>query len=200
MAAAKPLVIVESPTKVRTINKMLGNKYKVTSSMGHLVDLPKSTLGVDCEDGFKPKLIVVRNKQKVLKALKKDAAKKKVIYIATDPDREGEAIGYNLIEHLGEGKKIYRVTFQEITKEAVLKAFANPREFDTKLINAQVARRILDRIVGYKISPILRKKAGPWPSAGRGLAVAFRFFSFRVRQVQGFGPERTWQDRELLRK
>jgi DNA topoisomerase-1 len=148
MTKSKALVIVESPTKVKTINKILGPNYKVMSSMGHLVDLPKSTLGVDVEDGFKPKLIVVRNKQRVLSQLKKEAKSKKEIYIATDPDREGEAIGYNIISQIGDGKKIFRVTFQEITKEAVLKAFANPRKFDLKKIDAQVARRILDRIVG----------------------------------------------------
>ena len=154
----KKVVIVESPTKIKTINKILGSKYKVLSSMGHLIDLPKSTLGVDVENNFEPKFIVVRSKSKILTKLKKDTEKAKEIFVATDPDREGEAIGWNLMQEIGEGKKICRVTFQEITKEAVLKAFEHPREFDEQKINAQVARRILDRIVGYKISPILWKK------------------------------------------
>src|SRR3990167_3242415 len=148
---AKALVIVESPAKVKTINKILGKNYKVVSSMGHLVDLPKSTLGVDIEKNFQPSFIVVRSKQKILTNLKKESKSAKEIYVATDPDREGEAIGWNLINHIGEGKKVFRVTFQEITKEAVLKAFEKPREFDVKKVDAQVARRILDRIVGYQI-------------------------------------------------
>src|SRR3989338_5506409 len=152
---SKSVVIVESPTKVKTINKILGDKYKVLSSMGHLIDLPKSTLGVDIEKNFEPKLIVVRSKQKILTKLKKDTEKAKEIFIATDPDREGEAIGWNLAEHIGKDKKVYRVTFQEITKEAVLKAFAHSRKFDMHLINAQIARRILDRIVCYKLNPFL---------------------------------------------
>jgi len=200
MARSKPLVVVESPTKVKTINKILGNKYKVLSSMGHLIDLPRSTLGVDIEHGFKPKLIVVRKKQKMLSKLKKEAKTKKEIYIATDPDREGEAIGWNLIEHIGEGKKVYRVTFQEITKEAVLEAFKNPREFDQKKINAQMARRILDRIVGYKISPILWKKVGSRLSAGRVQSVALRLIVERDGAIKDFVPNEYWQISVDLKK
>src|SRR5437870_485459 len=137
---SKKVVIVESPAKVKTINKILGDKFKVMSSMGHLIDLPKSTLGVDIEHDFAPKFIVVRDKQKILTKLKKDTKTAKEIYLATDPDREGEAIGWNLANHLGEDKKYFRVTFQEITKEAVLKAFQNPRAFDVKKIDAQIAR------------------------------------------------------------
>ncbi|MCR4337528.1 MAG: toprim domain-containing protein, partial [Candidatus Omnitrophica bacterium] len=148
MAAAKPLVIVESPAKIKTLTKILGNRYKVVSSKGHLIDLPKSKLGVDVEKDFEPKLIVMRDKQKVLTALKKEAKGRDPIFVATDPDREGEAIGWNLAQHLGADKKYFRVTFQEITKDAVLKAFEHPRDFDIKKINAQMARRILDRIVG----------------------------------------------------
>jgi DNA topoisomerase-1 len=190
---AKAIVIVESPTKVKTINKFLGNKFKVLSSMGHLVDLPRSTLGVDIEHGFQPKLIVVRSKSKLMTKLKKDTEKAKKIYFASDPDREGEAIGWNLIEHIGEGKKIYRVTFQEITKEAVLKAFEHPREFDKKKIDAQVARRILDRIVGYKISPLLWKKVGSRLSAGRVQSVALRIIVEREREIEKFAPQEYWQ-------
>src|SRR3989344_5976687 len=124
----KPLVIVESPTKVKTIDKILGGKYKVMSSMGHLIDLPKSTLGVDLENEFGPKFVVVRAKQKILTQLKKEAKNKKEIYIATDPDREGEAIGWHLANHLGEDKEVKRVVFHEITKKAILEAFDNPAE------------------------------------------------------------------------
>ncbi|HLD69929.1 MAG TPA: toprim domain-containing protein, partial [Candidatus Omnitrophota bacterium] len=131
----KALVIVESPAKVKTINKILGDKFKVVSSMGHLIDLPKSTLGVDVEHNFAPRFVVVRKKQKVLTQLKKEAKSKKVIYIATDPDREGEAIGYNIARHLGEDKKYYRVVFHEITKDAVLKAFKDVHSFDLKKID-----------------------------------------------------------------
>ncbi len=189
----KPLVIVESPAKVKTIDKILGGKYKVLSSMGHLIDLPKSTLGVDVEHEFDPKFVVVRDKQKILTQLKKEAKSKKEIYIATDPDREGEAIGWNLTNHLGEDKKYYRVTFQEITKDAVLKAFTQPREFDVKKVNAQVARRVLDRVVGYQISPILWKKVGSRLSAGRVQSVALRLVVERERAIQNFISQEYWQ-------
>ncbi|OGX08047.1 MAG: DNA topoisomerase I [Omnitrophica WOR_2 bacterium GWA2_47_8] len=197
---AKSLVIVESPAKVKTINKILGDKFKVVSSMGHLIDLPKSDLGVNLEDKFTPKLIVVRSKQKILTQLKKDAQSKKDIYIATDPDREGEAIGWNLLQHIGDGKNHYRVTFQEITKEAVLKAFEHPRKFDLKKVNAQVARRILDRIVGYLISPILWKKVGSRLSAGRVQSVALRLIVDRERAIRSFIPQEYWQMEVDLRK
>jgi len=197
---AKAIVVVESPTKVKTINKFLGAKFKVVSSMGHLIDLPKSTLGVDLENNFEPKLIVVRSKQKILSKLKKDTAKAKEIFVATDPDREGEAIGWNLVQHIGVGKKIYRVTFQEITKEAVLKAFESPREFDMKRVYAQTARRILDRIVGYKISPLLWKKVGSRLSAGRVQSVALRIIVERERLIENFDPKEYWQIAVDLKK
>ena len=197
---SKAIVIVESPAKVKTINKILGNKFKVVSSMGHLIDLPKSTLGVDVDNGFAPKFIVVRSKKRVLTQLKKDAKDAKEIYFATDPDREGEAIGWNLSQAIGEGKKIYRVTFQEITKEAVLKAFEHPRKFDTKKIDAQVARRILDRIVGYMISPILWKKVGSRLSAGRVQSVALRLIVERERAIRSFNPVEYWQIAADLQK
>lgn len=196
----KKIVIVESPTKVKTINKILGPKYKVVSSMGHLIDLPKSTLGVDLDKNFEPKFIVVRSKQKILTKLKKDSEKAKDIYVATDPDREGEAIGYNLIEHIGEGKNVHRVSFQEITKEAVLRAFENTRKFDEDKINAQVARRILDRIVGYKISPLLWRKVGSRLSAGRVQSVALRIIVDRERAIDAFVPKEYWQIAVDLKK
>jgi len=197
---AKSIVIVESPAKVKTINKFLGPKFKVLSSMGHLVDLPKSTLGVDIENNFKPKLIIVRSKSKLLTKLKKDTKSATKIYFATDPDREGEAIGWNLIEHIGEGKKVYRVSFQEITKEAVLKAFEDPREFDKKKIEAQVARRVLDRVVGYKISPLLWKKVGSRLSAGRVQSVALRIIVEREGEIKKFAPQEYWQIEVDLKK
>src|SRR3989338_5398116 len=148
---AKAVVIVESPAKVKTINKFLGDKFKVLASMGHLIDLPKSTLGVDIENNFQPKFIVVRDKSKLLTKLKKEVKSAKEIYFATDPDREGEAIGWNLVEHIGDGKKVYRVTSRETPRAGVGEAFKHPGEFDRKKTAARVARRILDRIVGYKI-------------------------------------------------
>lgn len=197
---AKSIVIVESPAKVKTINKFLGPKFKVLSSMGHLIDLPKSTLGVDIENGFQPKFIVVRSKSKILTKLKKETEKAKKIYFATDPDREGEAIGWNLIEHIGEGKQIYRVTFQEITKDAVIKAFEHPRKFDKRKIDAQVARRILDRIVGYKISPLLWKKVGSRLSAGRVQSVALRIIVEREDEIEKFVSQEYWQIAVDLKK
>lgn len=199
---SKILVIVESPAKVKTINKILGSKYKVTSSMGHLVDLPKSTLGVDVDKDFEPRFIVVRAKQKVLTRLKKEAQGKTEICFATDPDREGEAIGWNLIPHLvpGGDKKIFRVVFHEITKEAVKKAFEHKHDFEPNKINAQNARRILDRIVGYLISPVLWKKVGSRLSAGRVQSVALRIIVEREREIQKFVPVEYWQIAVLLKK
>ncbi len=197
---AKAAVIVESPAKVKTIHKFLGEKYKVLSSMGHLIDLPKSSLGIEIENHFKPKFIVLRNKTKLLKKLKNEIKSAETIYFATDPDREGEAIGWNLIGHMGDGKKIYRVTFQEITKDAVLQAFQHPRDFDRKKIDAQIARRILDRIVGYKISPLLWKKVGSRLSAGRVQSVALRIIVDREREIRNFIPVEYWEIAVDLRK
>ena len=189
----KILVIVESPAKVKTINKILGPKYKVTASMGHLIDLPKSTLGVDVDHDFEAKFIVVRDKQKTMAKLKKEAKGVEEIYIATDPDREGEAIGWNLIEHIAKDKKVYRVVFHEITKDAVKKAFAHPREFNHLLVDAQNARRVLDRIVGYQISPLLWKKVGSRLSAGRVQSVALRLIVEREEAIKVFVPQEYWQ-------
>jgi len=189
----KILVIVESPAKVKTINKILGPKYKVTASMGHLIDLPKSTIGVDVDHDFEAKFIVVRDKMKTMSKLKKEAKDVDEIYIATDPDREGEAIGWNLVQHIGKDKKISRVVFHEITKEAVKKAFANPREFNNKLVDAQNARRVLDRIVGYQISPLLWKKVGSRLSAGRVQSVALRLVVEREEAIRVFVPQEYWQ-------
>jgi DNA topoisomerase I len=193
MSMPKILVIVESPAKVKTINKILGSKYKVTASMGHLIDLPKSTIGVDVDHDFEAKFIVVRDKQKTMAKLKKEAKDVQEIYIATDPDREGEAIGWNLVQHIGSGKKISRVVFHEITKDAVKKAFAHPREFNSKLVDAQNARRVLDRIVGYQISPLLWKKVGSRLSAGRVQSVALRLVVEREEAIKIFVPQEYWQ-------
>jgi len=190
---AKALVIVESPAKVKTINKILGSKFKVTASMGHLIDLPKSKLGVDIENGFSPEFIIVRAKYKTLTKLRKEAEGCDVIYIATDPDREGEAIGWNLIEHIAKGKTVKRVVFHEITKDAVKKAFEHPREFDHKKVDAQNARRVLDRIVGYQISPVLWKKVGSRLSAGRVQSVALRLIVERDAEIKAFVPQEYWQ-------
>ncbi|MFH1359913.1 MAG: type I DNA topoisomerase [Candidatus Omnitrophota bacterium] len=197
---ANALVIVESPAKTKTINKILGKKFKVVSSMGHLIDLPVSTFGVDIENNFEPKFIIVRKKQKILKGLKKEAEKKKEIYIATDPDREGEAIGWHIVNQIGEGKKVFRVTFHEITKEAVLKAFEHPFEFDQNKVDSQIARRILDRVVGYQLSPLLWKKVGAGLSAGRVQSVALRILVEREREIEKFIPKEYWQITVDLKK
>ncbi|MDE2231256.1 MAG: type I DNA topoisomerase [Candidatus Omnitrophica bacterium] len=190
---SKALVIVESPAKVKTINKILGSKFKVTASMGHLIDLPKSTLGVDVDHDFEAKFIVVRDKQKTMTKLKKEAKDAQEIYIATDPDREGEAIGWNLIEHIAKGKKVSRVVFHEITRDAVKKAFLHPREFNRKLVDAQNARRVLDRMVGYQISPLLWEKVGSRLSAGRVQSVALRLIVEREEAIRVFVPQEYWQ-------
>jgi len=190
---AKILVIVESPAKVKTINKILGSKYKVTASMGHLIDLPKSTIGVDVDKDFEAKFIVVRDKMKTMAKLKKEAKDVDEIVIATDPDREGEAIGWNLVQHIAKDKKVSRVVFHEITKDAVKKAFAHPREFNRLLVDAQNARRVLDRIVGYQISPLLWKKVGSRLSAGRVQSVALRLVVEREEAIRIFVPQEYWQ-------
>jgi len=156
---AKYLVIVESPAKAKTINKFLGTNYEVVSSMGHIIDLPKSKLGIDVENDFKPEYVVMAERRKNLAVLKKAAKTKQAIYLAADPDREGEAISWHIGNVLKDPKKkYYRVSFDEITKDAVLAAFKHPRDINMDLVNAQQARRILDRIVGYTLSPLLWKK------------------------------------------
>lgn len=163
MAKAKTdLVIVESPAKARTIEKYLGSNYKVVASMGHLRDLPKSTLGVDIEGGFVPKYLPVKGREDVIDDLKKKSKAANTVYLATDPDREGEAISWHLKELLAlDDEKAKRVTFNEITKKVVTESIQHPREIDQDLVDAQQARRILDRIVGYKLSPLLWKKIKP---------------------------------------
>ena len=190
---ADKLIIVESPAKANTIKKFLGGSTKVVASMGHIRDLPKSKLGVDVENDFEPQYINIRGKGDLIKSLKKDAKVAKKVYLATDPDREGEAIAWHLANILDvDEEKITRVTFNEITKTAVQKAIKNPREIDENLVDAQQARRVLDRIVGYKISPVLWKKVKRGLSAGRVQSVAVKLIVDREEEIEKFIPEEYW--------
>jgi DNA topoisomerase-1 len=190
----KNLVIVESPAKARTIEKFLGKDYTVMASMGHVRDLPKSSLGFDPEDNFKPKYQVSKDKSKVISDLKKKITKDTTIYLAADEDREGEAIAWHLIPALKiEKNPLKRIVFHEITKDAILNAIENPREVDQNLVDAQQARRILDRAVGYKLSPLLWKKVRYGLSAGRVQSVAVRIIVEREREIQAFKPEEFWK-------
>ena len=191
--AKKSLVIVESPTKVKTIQKYLDGKYVVKASMGHVRDLPKSKLGVDEKKSFKPDYRVLPAKKKVLDELKKSASGAEALYIATDPDREGEAIGWHLAQELKLPKsKTYRILFNEITERAVKAAFQRPGKIDTNKVNAQQARRVLDRLVGYKLSPLLWEKVRRGLSAGRVQSVAVRLITEREREIQAFTPVEYW--------
>ena len=190
---ADKLVIVESPAKANTIKKFLGGNTKVVASMGHIRDLPKSKLGVDIEHDFEPEYINIRGKGDLIKSLKKEAKKAKIVYLATDPDREGEAIAWHLAHILDIPEdSICRVTFNEITKEAVKTSIKNPRKIDKNLTDAQQARRVLDRIVGYKISPILWKKVKTGLSAGRVQSVAVKLIVDRENEIENFKPEEYW--------
>jgi DNA topoisomerase-1 len=194
----KSLVIVESPTKAKTISRILGDNYAIVSSMGHIIDLPEKELGVDIEKDFTADYVVISGRQKILTALKKEGKESKNIYVATDPDREGEAIGWQIKERLFKDKKVFRVTFHEITPAAVSEAFKNPREFDSNMVEAQAGRRILDRIVGYFLSPLLWKKIARGLSAGRVQSVALRLVIDREREIQKFIPREYWEiDAEL---
>ena len=193
MAKAKDLVIVESPAKAKTIEKYLGSGYKVTASMGHLRDLPKSKMGVDIEHGFEPQYIPVRDKRELINELKKEAKSAGTVFLATDPDREGEAISWHLKELLElDDSKAKRVTFNEITKKVVTESIQHPRSIDQDLVNAQQARRILDRIVGYELSPLLWKKVKKGLSAGRVQSVATRMVTDREEEIESFVPQEYW--------
>ena len=196
----KSLVIVESPTKAKTISRILGEHFKVVSSMGHLVDLPQKKLGVEVTKDFTPEYVVIPGRQKVLAGLKKDAQGKDKIYVATDPDREGEAIGWQIKDRLFKKQKVQRVVFHEITSAAVKAAFAHARDFDQDMIEAQAGRRILDRIVGYFLSPLLWKKIARGLSAGRVQSVALRLVVERERQIQEFIPREYWEIEAELQK
>jgi len=190
---AKYLVIVESPAKVKTIKKFLGANYEVAASNGHVRDLPKSQLGIDVDNDYEPKYITIRGKGDVLANLRKEVKKADKIYLATDPDREGEAISWHLLYALKlENKKVYRITFNEITKSAVKESLKHPREIDMDLVDAQQTRRILDRIVGYRISPVLWEKIKRGLSAGRVQSVALRIICDREDEINAFIPEEYW--------
>lgn len=187
------LIIVESPAKANTIKKFLGGNTKVVASMGHIRDLPKSKLGINIEKNFEPEYINIRGKGDLIKELKTDAKNAKKVYLATDPDREGEAIAWHLSNILNvDEKKVTRVTFNEITKTAVQKAIKEPRDIDINLVDAQQARRVLDRIVGYKISPVLWKKVRRGLSAGRVQSVAVKLIVDREEEIEKFIPEEYW--------
>ena len=191
--AKNKLLIVESPAKAETIQKYLGKNFKVVASMGHVIDLPKSKLGVDVEHSFEPKYITIRGKGELLASLKREAKKADEVFLATDPDREGEAISWHLASALNiDPESKCRVTFNEITKNAVKEAIKKPRSIDMNLVNAQQARRVLDRIVGYKISPILWEKVKRGLSAGRVQSVATKLICDREEEIEDFVPEEFW--------
>ncbi len=193
------VVIVESPAKSKTISKILGKNFSVTSSIGHIKDLPKKKLGVDVENNFEPQYVVIPGKEKVIKELKKAAKKAEKVYIATDPDREGEAIAWHIAEEInGKSDKVYRVVFNEITERAVKDGIKNPRRIDIKKVDAQQARRILDRLVGYGLSPLLWKKVRRGLSAGRVQSVAVRLIVDREREVSAFQKEEYWSINAFL--
>lgn len=190
---AKYLVIVESPAKVKTIKKFLGANYEVLASNGHVRDLPKSQMGIDIEHDYEPKYITIRGKGDILAKLRKEVKKAEKVYLATDPDREGEAISWHLYEALKlADKKVYRITFNEITKNAVKESLKNAREIDMNLVDAQQARRVLDRMVGYRISPLLWEKIKRGLSAGRVQSVALRIICDREDEINAFIPEEYW--------
>ena len=202
-SAGKSLVIVESPAKARTVGQILGNKYVVTASQGHVRDLPKSKIGVDVAQDFEPSYVIMKEKQALLTQIKKAGKEAKQVYLATDPDREGEAISWHLqaaADWGGLATPPKRVVFHEITKEAVEEAFRNPREIDMQLVNAQQARRILDRLVGYQISPLLWRRVQRGTSAGRVQSVSLRMVVDREREIEAFIPVESWTIDNLLRK
>ena len=186
------LVIVESPAKAKTIQKFLGKSYKVVASNGHVRDLPKSTMGIDVDNDFEPKYITIRGKGDILAQLRKEVKKADKVYLATDPDREGEAISWHLYHALKlENKKCSRITFNEITKDAILEAFKHPRAIDMDLVRSQESRRILDRIIGFKLSKLLQSKIKS-KSAGRVQSVALKLIVEREKEIQKFVSEEYW--------
>jgi DNA topoisomerase-1 len=190
---AKPLVVVESPTKVRTLKKYLGKSYNIAATVGHIKDLPKKEIGIDVEDGFKPKYKTIPGKQKIIKTLRQAAGDATTVYLAPDPDREGEAIAWHTADILKKtGRKFHRVLFHELTKNAIEEAIAAPESLNRSKYEAQQARRILDRLVGYQISPLLWRKVKGGLSAGRVQSVALRIICDRERAIQAFEPEEYW--------
>ncbi|MCJ7654249.1 MAG: type I DNA topoisomerase, partial [Dehalococcoidia bacterium] len=192
---AVKLVIVESPAKARTIGRILGTGYAIKATLGHVRDLPRSELGIDITNDFAPRYVTIKKRKEVLSELKKSVEDASAVYLATDPDREGEAISWHLVEAIKLGKKklpIHRVVFHEITKEAVEKAFRHPRSIDMNLVDAQQARRVLDRLVGYKLSPLLWRKVQRGLSAGRVQSAALRIIVDREREIQNFVRKEYW--------
>ena len=199
--AHKTLVIVESPSKGKTIGKFLGSKYKVVASVGHVRDLPKSKLGIDIENNFEPEYISIRGKGDVIKEIRKEAKSADKVYLATDPDREGEAISWHIAHILGiDEKEPCRIVFNEVTKNAVQNAVKNPRPIDTKLVDAQQARRVLDRLVGYQISPLLWRKIRRGLSAGRVQSAALKIICDREKLIRAFVPQEYWTVTAVLSK
>src|SRR5215471_2830320 len=197
--AAKNLVIVESPAKAKTLERYLGRDFQVKASVGHIVDLPKSKLGVDIKKNFAPDFHVIQTKKKVIDDLKKAAKGKEAIYLASDPDREGEAIAWHIADQVAKNhKKVHRVLINEITRKAVQEAIANPQELDRNKFDAQIARRILDRLVGYQISPILWNKVRRGLSAGRVQSVAVRLVCEREKEIRAFDSQEYWSLTALL--
>jgi len=196
---AKSVVIVESPAKARTIGKFIGPGYRVESCMGHIRDLPVKSFGVDIERGFRPHYRVLPARRQVVAQLKKAVSGAEAVYLATDPDREGEAIAWHLTKALGiTESRARRVTFNEITRRAVKRGFAEPRRLDMNLVNAQQARRILDRIVGYQLSPLLWRNVAKDLSAGRVQSVALRLIVEREKEIQAFEPQEYWEIAAVL--
>ena len=191
---SKNLVIVESPAKAKTIEKYLGSEFKVSSSYGHISDLPKKEIGIDFDNNFKPKYIISSDKKDIVKQLKKQALSAETVWLASDEDREGEAIAWHLFESLKLDKsKTKRIVFREITKKAILNAIENPREINYNLVNAQQARRIIDRLVGFEISPILWRKVKGGLSAGRVQSVAVRLLVDKENEINNFIPKSSFK-------
>lgn len=197
----KNLVIVESPAKAKTIEKYLGRNYKVVASVGHIRDLKKSSMSIDFDNNYEPQYINIRGKGPLINSLKKEAKHAKKVFLASDPDREGEAISWHLSHILGlDLEEKNRVVFNEITKDAVKNAFVEPREIDMNLVDSQQARRVLDRIVGYSISPILWKKVKKGLSAGRVQSVALKLIIDRENDIKSFVPEEYWSIDSIFKK
>src|SRR3990167_6758256 len=196
----KPIIIVESPAKIKTLKKFLGSKYEFASSVGHIRDLPEKEFGIDVETDFSPKYVNLPEKKEVIKKLKDAAKKASEVYLCPDPDREGEAIAWHISEILPKSTKMKRVTFNSITKNEVIEALKHPRKIDQALVDAQQARRLLDRIVGYKISPILSRiiKRGKGTSAGRVQSVALKLIVEREKEIETFKPVEYWTIKAVL--
>ena len=197
---ARKLVIVESPSKAKTIEKILGRNYEVVASYGHVIDLPKTKIGIDVENNFEPQYKVIKGKGEVLKKLKEKAKSANAVYLASDQDREGEAIAWHISNYIKQPDKVKRIEFNEITKTAVNNAIKNPRDINDNLVNAQQARRLLDRIVGYKISPLLWKIINRNASAGRVQSVALKLICDLEDEINAFVPQKYWEVSVLIEK